>query len=202
MEKLENRLKENEDIFQEINDGEFFSEEFEKELNIITKDLEKNEKQETKFSKFDVFFYFTIKKKEFVFQIKSDLFDLDKQYTYELIQNIVKKINEKKITINLDNIKYILSLKDIEYNEGKNNKDFYIKNYEFKQCNKDNFVPIKDREAFSSKSLLKNIDSKKISFMAKNPLNIMLREKIETKLEEGDNKYQNYYDDEKSKKYI
>ena len=38
--------------------------------------------------------------------------------------------------------------------------------------------------------------------MVKNPLNIMLREKIETKLEEGDNKYQNYYDDEKSKKYI
>ena len=93
-----------------------------------------------------------LKKKEFVFQIKSDFFYLDKQYTYELIQNIVKKINGKKITINLDNIKYILSLKDIEDKEGKNNKDFYIKNYEFKQCNKDNFVPIKDSEAFSSKS--------------------------------------------------
>ena len=32
--------------------------------------------------------------------------------------------------------------------------------------------------------------------MAINPLNIMLREKNETKIEEGEYKYQNYYDDE------
>ena len=196
MEKLENRIIEKEGFCQEENDEEIFSEEFEDELNIITKDLEKNEKVEDKYSKFDVFFYFTIKNKEFVFQIKSDLFDPQKQYTYELIKNIIKKINEKKIIINYDNTKYFVSLKDIEDYEDKNNIDFYIKNYEFKQCNKNNFVPKNDIESFSSESLLKNIDSKKISFIAKNPLNIMVREKIETNLEEGDNKYQNYYDDE------
>ena len=195
MEKLENKVKENEEILKDIND-EIISEEFEKELKIITKDLEKNGKFEDKFSKFDVFFYFTVENKEFVFQIKSDLFDLNKNYTYELMKNIVKKINEKKLFINSDNTKYIISLKDLEDHEDKNNKDFYIKNYEFKQCNKKNFVPKIDGESFSAESLLKNIDSKKISFIAKNPLNIMLREKNETKVKEGDNKYQNYYDDE------
>ena len=195
MEKLENRIIEDEDIYKEIND-EIVSEEFENELNVITKNLEKNEIKEEKFSKFDVFFYFTINKKEFVFQIKSDLFNLNKQYTYELLQNIVKKINKKNIIINCDNIKYILSLKDMEIPENENNKDFYIKNYEFKQCNKKNFVPKKDSKSYFSESLLKNMDNKIISFIAKNPLNIMLRENIETKVEEGDNKYQNYYDDD------
>ena len=195
MEKLENRIKENEDYYKDINDDKVVSEEFENELNIITKDL-KNEKEKDKFSKFNVFFYFTIGKKEFVVQIKSDLFDLNKQYTYELIQNIVKKINEKKITINCDNTKYIVSLKDIEDYEGNEDKDFYIKNYEFKQCDNKNFIPKKEGKIFSSESFLKNIDSKQISFMAKNPLNIMLREKNETKIEEGEYKYQNYYDDE------
>ncbi len=32
--------------------------------------------------------------------------------------------------------------------------------------------------------------------MSKNPLNIMIREKTETNKEEGDNKYQNYYDED------
>jgi len=195
MEKLENRIKENEDYIKDINDDGVVSEEFENELNIIAKDL-KNEKEKDKFSKFNVFFYFTIKNKEFVIQIKSDLFDLNKQYTYELLQNIVKKINEKRITINCDNTKYILSLKDIEDYEDNNNKYFYSQNYEFKQCNKQNFIPKNDGIIYSSESLLNNLDSKQISFMAKNPLNIMLREKIETKIEEGENKYQNYYDDE------
>ena len=198
MEELENRKKENEDFYKAINDDEIVSEEFENELNTNIKNLEIYEKREDKFSKFQVFFYFTIKNKEYVFQIKSDLFNINKQYIYELIQNIVKKINEKRIIINCEDTKYIVSLKDIDINdyEDKNNKDFYIKNYELKQCNKKNYIPKFKSKSFCSESLLKNIDNKQISFMAKNPLNIMLREKNETKLEEGDNKYQNYYDDE------
>ena len=201
MENLENRIKENEDIYKEINDDdEIISEEMEKELNIIRINLEKTEKKEKDkvpyVSKFDVFFYLTFKNKEFVFQIKSDLFDLNKNYTYELIQNIIKKINKKKIIINCENNKYIISLKDIEDYEDKNKKDFYIQNYELKKCNKKNFFPKMDSISFSSKVLLNNITSKQISLIAKSPLNIMFRAKIETKLEEGDNRYHNYYDDE------
>ena len=196
MEKLENRIKENGKFYTEISDDEIVSEEFENELNETTKDLQINEIKEVVFSKFIVFFYFTIKNKEFVFQIKSDLFNINKQYTYELIQNIVKKINEKNIIINCEKTKYIISLKDIDDYINKNNKDFYINNYEFKQCNKKNFIPNPENQSFSSETLLKNINNKRISFIARNPLNIMLREKEESELEEGNNKYQNYFDDE------
>ena len=196
MEKLENRIKENGKFYTEISDDEIVSEEFEDELNETTKDLQINEIKEVVFSKFIVFFYFTIKNRGFVFRIKSDLFNINKQYAYELIQNIVKKINEKNIIINCEKSKYIISLKDIDDYKNNNNKDFYINNYELKQCNKKNFIPNPENQSFSSETLLKNINNKRISFIARNPLNIMLREKEETELEEGNNKYQNYFDDE------
>ena len=142
------------------------------------------------------FFYFKIKNKDFIFQIKSDFFNLNDQYVYELLQNIVKKINEKNIIIIYDNNKYIISLKDCEENKEGNNKNFYIKNYEFKPCNKNNFFPDVESENFPSDILLKNIDSKKINFMVKSPLNIMIREKMDTNKEEGDNKYQKYFDED------
>lgn len=195
MEELENKLKENEEYLQDPN-IDTISDEFENELNELTKNLGISEKKVEKYIKYDVFFHFTIKNKDFVFQIKSDLFNLNEQYAYELIQNIVEKINEKKIIINYNNTKYNISLKDCEDDEKRKNKDFYIKNYEFKPCNKKNFIPKKDSESFPSDTLLKNFDSKKISFIAKSPLNIMIREKMETTKEEGDNKYQNYYDED------
>ena len=99
MEELENKLKENEEYLQDPN-IDIISDEFENELNELTKNLGISEKKVEKYIKFDVFFHFTIKNKDFVFQIKSDLFNLDEQYAYELIQNIVEKINEKKIIIN------------------------------------------------------------------------------------------------------
>ena len=51
-----------------------------------------------------------------------------------------------------------------------------------------------DLPSFSPKSLLKNIENKKLSFIVKNPLNIMIREKFEINKEDNSNKYQNYYD--------
>lgn len=197
MEELENRRKESDDLFHEIN-SESVSDEFENELNEITKYFGISEDFGDKFTKFDIYFYFTFKNKEFVFKIESDLFNINSQYSYELIENIVGKINKKKIIINHNKIKYNVSLKDChddEYEE-ENKRDFYIKNYELNNSNKSSFNPKFDSDIFSSQFLLNNINSKKIYFLVKNPLNIMFREKYESDKEEGDNKYQNYYDEE------
>ena len=191
MEELENKRKESTDYLNEINE-EISLDDFKNELN----DMRPSETFQDKFSKFDVFFNFTIQKKEFVFQIKSDLFNLNRQDSYELIKNIVKKINEKNITINHNNTNYIVSLKDFDDSEEENNMDFYSRNYELKPINKINFTSIKESENYSSDSLLKNIDNKKISFVVKNSFNIMFREKNESNIEEGDNKYSSYYDDD------
>ena len=69
MEELENKRKESTDYLNEINE-EISLDDFKNELN----DMRPSETFQDKFSKFDVFFNFTIQKKEFVFQIKSDLF--------------------------------------------------------------------------------------------------------------------------------
>ena len=158
--------------------------------------MRSSETFQDKYAKFDVFFNFTIQKKEFVFQIKSDLFNLNRQYSYELIKNIVKKINEKNITINHNNTNYIVSLKDCDDSEEENDMNFYSRNYELKPVNKINFTSKKESENYSPESLLKNIDNKKISFIVKNSFNIMFREKNESNKEEGDNKYSSYYDDD------
>ena len=192
MEELENKRKES---LEEINE-EISFDEFEDELCEMTKNFRISDNFQDKFVKFDIFFCFTIQKKEFIFQIKSDLFNVNRQYSYELIKNIVKKINEKNITINHNNTTYSVSLKECQDSEEENDTDFYIKNYELKPINNNNFTPKEDSGNYLSKTLLKNIDSKKISFVSKNTFNIMLREKNETNKEEGDNKYSSYYDDE------
>ena len=192
MEELENKRKES---LEEINE-EISFDEFEDELCEMTKNFRISDNFQDKFVKFDIFFCFTIQKKEFIFQIKSDLFNVNRQYSYELIKNIVKKINEKNITINHNNTTYSVSLKECQDSEEENDTDFYIKNYELKPINNNNFTPKEDSGNYLSKTLLKNIDSKKINFVSKNTFNIMLREKNETNKEEGDNKYSSYYDDE------
>ena len=191
MEELENKRKKSTDYLKEINE-EISLDDFENQLN----EMRSSETFQDKFAKFDVFFNFTIQKKEFVFQIKSDLFNLNRQYSYELIKNIVKKINEKNITINHNNTNYIVSLQDCDDSEEENDMNFYSRNYELKPINKINFTSKKESENYSPESLLKNIDNKKISFIVKNSFNIMFREKNESNKEEGDNKYSSYYDDE------
>ena len=78
MEELENRKKENDELLQEIN-SEIVSDEFENELDEITKNLGVSDNFNEQYEKFDVFFYFTIQNKEFVYQIKSDLFNINSQ---------------------------------------------------------------------------------------------------------------------------
>ena len=189
IEEIENKRKESGEFNQELNDN-MELEEYDKKLNEKSRIYENNE---NKFAKFDVFFYFTLKNKEFVFQIKTDFFNKNEQYIYELIKNIVKKINEKNIIINYNNANYIVSLKDCDDFED-NDKRFYMENYEIKQCNIKNLTPLDDTHNFSSDSLIKNIERKKLSFVSKTPLNIMIREKIESK--EENNKYQLYYDED------
>ena len=85
------------------------SEEYEKKLNEISEDLIPVN-NENKYVAFVIYFSFNLKNKDFIFQIKSDFFNKNDQYIYELIKNIVQKINEKNIIINSNNKNYILSL--------------------------------------------------------------------------------------------
>ena len=131
--------------------------------------------------KFIINFYFKLNNKEFIFPIESDLFNIDAQYTYELIENIINQINNKSITINNNSNEYIISLKGGE----RNNKiEFYMKNYELRFCNKKTLKPKFDLPPFSSKILLYNIFNEKISIICKNKLYIILFEKLEDRKEE------------------
>ena len=184
LDELKNK-SEDDDYFKELNDGNEFDE-FENEFDSNSKRLNLAKNNEDKYAKYNVYFYFKLDgNKEYIFQIQSDIFNKSKQYVHELIKNIIKKINEKNITINFNNVDYIVSLKDTEDED----VDFYIKNYQLKPCKKKNFKPKNDCPSFSSNSLLENFDNKLISFISKNSLNVMIREKIEE-----NNKYQ--YDDE------
>ena len=185
LDELKNK-SEDDDYFKELNDGNEFDE-FENEFDSNSKRLNLAKNNEDKYAKYNVYFYFKLDgNKEYIFQIQSDIFNKSKQYVHELIKNIIKKINEKNITINFNNVDYIVSLKDTEDED----VDFYIKNYQLKPCKKKNFKPKNDCPSFSSNSLLENFDNKLISFISKNSLNVMIREKIEE-----NNKYQ-YDDDE------
>ena len=185
MDELKNK-SEDDEYFKELNDGNEFDE-FENELDCNSQKLNLDKKNVDKYFKFNIYFYFKLdENNEYIFPIQSDIFNKSKQYVHELIKNIIKKINEKNIVINFNNVDYIVSLKDIEDED----VDFYIKNYELKPCKKKNFKPKDDCPSFSSNSLLENVDNKLISFISKNSLNVMIREKFEE-----NNKYQ-YYDDE------
>ena len=183
MEELKNKRKKNkekviieEDNFSELNDNNYKIKNSNL-LNNIKKDYHK-------LKKYQVYFYLKLNKDSFIFQIQSDFLNVNVQHVYDLIKNIVHKINEKKIIINFNNNNYIVSLKDVE-DEDDDNINFYIKNYELRPCQKKNFMPKNDCPIFSSSSLLKNIENENISFICKNSLNIMLREKYETYEEES-----------------
>lgn len=189
MEEMKNKSNEEDDEAQEINEEN----EFEKEFDFNSKNVDFSKREEDNSAEFDAYFYFKLNgENEFIFPVKSDSFNKNKQYAYELIKNIIKKINEKHITIKYNNTEYTVYIKDEQDTE---DADFYTKNYELKPCKKKNFKPKVDNPSYSPNSLLKYIDSNKISFVSKSPLNIMLIEKYETN-EEENNKYHHYYDDE------
>ena len=91
-------------------------------------------------------------------------------HIYDLIIYIVKKINNSNIIIKDNNIKYSVSLRDVEGLE-EENIDFYINNYEIKPFDS---LTKKDFPNFSPTSPLKSINEENISFFSKNPLNILL----------------------------
>jgi len=175
MEELKNKSKKKQ-IQQIMEESDYLSE-FNDELKELTfSNISGNENEnENKIKNYNIYFYLSLdKENSFVFPIKSEFFKIDKQYAYELIKNIVKKINNENINIKYNSKIYIISLKDIEDDD---DIDFYIKNYELRPCKKKNFMPKSDCPSYSSSSLLKNIEKENISFVSKLSLNIMIREK-------------------------
>lgn len=125
------------------------------------------------FIKFEVYFYIKLDNEgNIIIPIESDLLNINKQCVSDLIKNIVKTINNNSFTIKYNSSEYLISLKDCEYSE--DNEHFYINNYELRQCKKKNLMPKYDLPFFSPVSLLSTIVDEKISFISKNPLNIML----------------------------
>lgn len=173
MEELKNKSKKKQ-IQQIMEESDYLSE-FNDELKELTVSNISGNENENKIKNYNIYFYLSLdKENSFVFPIKSEFFKIDKQYAYELIKNIVKKINNENINIKYNSKVYIISLKDIEDDD---DIDFYIKNYELRPCKKKNFMPKSDCPSYSSSSLLKNIEKENISFVSKLSLNIMIREK-------------------------
>jgi len=133
-----------------------------------------NFSEKNNMKKFKVYFYFCLNKnQEYILNIESDLLNIYNQYGYDLIRNIIKKINNESIVINNDSKKYSISLKDCE-NEDNN---FYINDFEIRKCKKKSLKPNKELPPFYSSSLLKNLIEDSVSLICKNNLNIMLIEK-------------------------
>lgn len=191
MEKLENEIKEyDEMVKKELSEEDNLSVldncEFEdEEENIKDTSDNLNNFGNNKYKKFIVYFYCEFDETaKYVFPIESETFNIENQYIYELIGNIVKIINNKRLIINYNSINYLISLKDCEDDDF----NFYINNYELKPCKKKNNYPKDDLPNYSSTSLLKNIINEKISFISKNSLNIMFLENYEAEI---NNNYEN-----------
>ncbi len=126
------------------------------------------------FKKFEVYFFIKLDDDNgnVIIPIESDLLNINKQCISDLIKNLVKKINNNSFTIKYNSSEYIISLKDCE--NCQDNENFYIDNYEIRPCKKKTLMPKFDLPNFSPVSLLSKITDEKISFISKNPLNIML----------------------------
>ena len=121
---------------------------------------------------FNVYFYLKINEKtENTFMIESDALNINTQCVFDLISNIVKKINSKKINVNDENEDFILSLKENE------NIDFYNDNYEIRPYDKISHTPKFDYPSFSPKLILDELIEKEICFVVKKCGNIKLSEK-------------------------
>ena len=182
IEEMSKEVKEYGKFVEEELEEENLYEEFESEaeennyINFSNKNVN-NIKSNVK--KFILYFYFKINENnEFIFPIESDFLNIDMQYGYELIENIINKINSKSIIINNDSKDYSISLKNSENN---NSKEFYMKNYELRLCHKKSSKPKFDYPPLISDILLKDIINEKISIICKNNLNILMIEKYEEK---------------------
>ena len=139
-------------------------------------------------NKFNVYFNLKLNEKnEILFLIESDDLNIDTQCVSDLISNIVKKINSKKIKINYENNEFILLLKEYD------NNDFYNNNYELRSCDKMSHNPVYDCPCFSPTLMLDELISQDICFIVKKTNNIILLEKFENEKlivrKSADNKY-------------
>ena len=163
-------------LMEELKNNKKMRSEFDDDISTDEYDIECDENsRETKqsvnsvnsyeniFSKFDIKFPFKFNQKEFIISIESDLLELNKNTTEDLIKNIIKKINGKNIFFRENKYTYIISLKDCEE---EMDKEFYKDNYELIQnsCIK-----------YPYESLLNEIKDNKFNLSCKNSLNIMIR---------------------------
>ena len=66
--------------------------EFNEELKELKIENISGNENENKVKNFNIYFYLNLdKENSFIFPIKSEFFKINKQYTYELIKDIVKK---------------------------------------------------------------------------------------------------------------
>jgi len=143
--------------------------------NSNNKDKENNSFDNLK--QFEIYFFLKLNNDaEYVFPVQSDYLNIKENYGFELIKNIIPKINDKNIVVENNSVKYIVSLRDSE-SEEEDIKEFYSKNYELKACTKETFKPKEDMPCYSPTMLLEEFINKKISLVSKNDLNIMLTEK-------------------------
>ena len=162
-------------INDEFNEEESCDEEFKDEKLKLNYD---NSNNIDILKKFEVYFFIKLDNKEnFIFPIESDLLNINKQCISDLIKNIVKKINDNSFIVHYNSMEYLLSLKECENYYDDNN--FYINNYELRPCKKKTLLPKFDLPPFFANSPLLNIINEKISFITKNPLNIMLINKFQ-----------------------
>ena len=177
-EELTKEIKEYDKQFKEEIIEENFYDDFNYEENTNIFYKEKDKVNDNK--KFTVYFYLELNKNNYyIFPIESDLLNINTQYGYDLIENIINKINNKSIVVNNNSMQYIFSLKNCENN---NNKNFYMENYELRLCKK-NLKPNFELPPFFSSILLKNILNEKLSLICNNNLYIMLLEKTEDNYE-------------------
>ena len=171
--ELSDEIKEYDRVIKESIKEDFFNEEekFEydefNDLNIFneTTNLYKSDN----LISFNVYFYLKInEKKEEIFLIESDDLNIDNQCVSDLIFNIVKKINSKKINIKYESNEFILSLKEYE------NIDLYNNNYELRQCNKISHIPKYDYPCFSPELMLDELIFNEICLLVKKSSNIKL----------------------------
>ena len=121
--------------------------------------------------KFNVYFHFYFKEnKKYVFPISIENCYVADLHIYDLIIYIIKKINRSNFIIKENNIKYSISLRDVEGIK-EENIDFYVNNYEIKPFD---FWTNKDFSIFSPTDSLKLIKEENISFFSKNSLNVLL----------------------------
>lgn len=161
---------------------------------------EESKKQKTKFrndeeknawKNFVVYFYIFVNKRDRIFPIESSYFDIENQNVSELIEDITKKINEKQISIDINNRKYNIVLKE-NYEDEEN---FYVENYEIRPLDIKKNKPNFNLKSYSPNLKLINIlnqnsNNLKICFSTKNNMDILLREKIFEESEMNFNKFE------------